>query len=104
MKTTGWVLSDEIEGFPLLLHARVLPRRAAPSRNGWADGPDYTRYWNSSKRIGAFIGARAVATEDLCIVLEHVPHTMHEWLLDHQAAAPALLGQLCSSALVARRH
>lgn len=95
VKTTGWVLGDEIDAFPLLLHARLLPRRAAPSRPGWVEGPDYVRYWNGSKRIGTFIRGRAAATEDLCIVLEHVPHTMYEWLLDHQAAAPALLAQLC---------
>lgn len=97
VKTTGWVLSDAIDSFPLLLHARILPRQAAPSRDDWADGPEYIRYWNSSKRIGAFMQARATATEDLCIVLEHVPHTMREWLLDHQDAAPSLLGQLCET-------
>jgi hypothetical protein len=97
VKTTGWVLADEIDAFPLLLHARILPRRAAPSNNGWVDGPEYVRYWNGSKRIGAFIDARRTAAEDLCIVLEHVPHTMYEWLLDHQAAAPSLLGQLCDT-------
>ena len=96
VKTTGWVLAGETDTFPLLLHARVLPRRASSS-DGWVDGPEYVRYWNSSKRIGAFIQARAAADEDLCLILEHVPHTMQTWLLDHQAAAPALLGQLCDT-------
>lgn len=97
VRTTGWVLGDEIDAFPLLLHARVVPRRPGPGRAGWVESPDYVRYWNDSKRIGAFIAARAAASEDLCIVLEHVPHTMYEWLLDHQAAAPSLLGQLCDA-------
>jgi hypothetical protein len=97
VKTTRWVLGDEIDTFPLLLHARGLPRRAARGRGGGVDGPDYVRYWNGSKRIGAFIAARADATEELCVVLEHVPHTMQSWLVDHQTDAPALLGQLCDT-------
>ena len=97
VKTTGWVLADEADAFPLLLHARVLPRRPAPSRGGWIDGPDYVRYWNGSRRIATFIRARAEATEDLCVVLEHVPHTLYDWLLDHPRDAPRLLGQLCDT-------
>ena len=102
VKTTGWVLADEIDTFPLLLHARVLPRRPRPKHGGgaddsWLNGPDYVRYWNGSKRIGDFIAARAASTEDVCLVLEHVPHALRGWLLDHQAAAPSLLGQLCDT-------
>lgn len=96
VKTTGWVLADESDGFPMLLHARLLPRRAAAA-DGWIGSADYVHYWNGSKRIGNFIRARAAATEELCLVLEHVPHTLRGWLLEHQADVPAAVGQLCDT-------
>ena len=96
VKTTGWVLADEIETFPLLLHARVLPRRARKN-DEWSSGPDYVRYWNGSKRIGAYVEARTQATEELCLVLEHVEHTLSPWLAEHQGQAPRALGQLCDT-------
>ncbi len=96
VKTTGWVLSDDTDAFPMLLHARLLPRRpAGPDER--LGGDDYIRYWNGSKRIGNFIQARAAATEELCLVLEHVPHTLHGWLLEHQADVPAAVGHLCDT-------
>ena len=96
VKTTGWVLADEIETFPLLLHARVLPRRPHKT-DEWSSGPDYVRYWNGSKRIGAYIESRNQATEELCLVLEHVDHTLAPWLAEHQDQAPNALGQLCDT-------
>jgi hypothetical protein len=98
VKTTGWVLADEIETFPLLLHARVLPRRPGKPEP-WSSGEEYVRYWNNSKRIGAYIDARNHATQELCLVLEHVPHTLSPWLAEaeHQAEAPRALGQLCDT-------
>jgi len=96
VKTTGWVLGDEAAGFPMLLHARLLTRRpSAPDER--LGGADYVRYWNDSKRIGNFIQARAAATDELCLVLEHLPHTLHGWLLDHQAEVPSAVGQLCDT-------
>ena len=93
---TGWVLAGETDGFPMLVHSRTLPRRAT-GPDAWIGGDDYVRYWNGSRRIGRYIEARAAATEELCLVLEHVPHSLHAWLVDHQGDAPRLLGRLCDA-------
>lgn len=96
VKTTGWVLADETGAFPMLLHARLLTRR--PSKpDGWIGSAGYVRYWNGSKRIGNFIQARAAATEELCLVLEYLPHTLKGWLPEHQADVPSAVGQLCDA-------
>jgi hypothetical protein len=103
VKTTGWVLAGDIQTFPLLLHARVLPRRPN-TRDEWTTGPDYVRYWNGSKRVGAYVEARTNATEELCLVLEHVPHTLEPWLAANQADAPKALGQLCDTLTFLHQH
>ena len=103
VRTTGWVLADETDAFPLLLHARVLPRRPkGPDR--WLGGDDYVRSWNGSRRIGRFIEARAAATEELCLVLEHVPWSLRDWLADHPEHVRPLLGRLCDAITVLHDH
>jgi hypothetical protein len=99
VRTTGWVLAGECEGFPLLLHHRVLRRPAAkqPPDSGWIDTPEYVRYWNGSKRLGAFIDARRVGTHELWLVLEHVPHRLFEWLGQHQEATADVTDQLLAT-------
>jgi hypothetical protein len=96
VRTTGWVVGDEIGTFPLLVHARHLPRRPGKAE-GFLGSEDYVRYWNGSRRIGRFIAERAAATEELCLVLEVVPHQLRDWLVGHQADAGPLLARLCET-------
>ena len=107
-KTTGWVLDGSWPGFPLLLHHRVLPRLPARVPNTpsstWIESPDYVRYWNSSKRIGAFLEARRTSPFELWLVLEHVPDRLFDWLRDHQDAAGAIAEHLTATVRFLHDH
>ena len=80
--------------YPALLHHRVMERPASGSSSpdGWpASLGDYVAYWNGNRRVGEFIEARGAATEELWVVLEHVPHVAWKWLLEHQERIDDLL-------------
>lgn len=82
---------------PALLHHRVMERPAtgSSSPDGWpASLGDYVSYWNGNQRIGEFIQARGAATQELWIVLEHLPHVGWKWMLDHQERVDGLLAQV----------
>lgn len=103
VKTTGWVVDGSCAGFPMLVHYRVMRRRhrgrglrkdTAPS---WVDSPEYVTYWNGSKRIASFIEARRTTPFELWLVLEHVPHTMVDWIGLHQTDAAGVVDELVAT-------
>ncbi len=92
-RTTEWVLNGEIESFPLLYHARVMPRAEE------CDDPrfkldEYVARWNGSKSVANYISARARARHDVWLILEHFPHTLGSWLPDNQGATARVVDQL----------
>jgi hypothetical protein len=100
VRTTGWVLDGSCAGFPVLLHHRVLrPRRGGKGRGAasWVVDAEYVRYWNNSKRIASFIEARRTAPFELWLVLEHLPHRMLDWILDHQTTAGEVVDELVTT-------
>lgn len=97
--TTGWVLAQQLESFPLMYHWRVLEGpsspRAAPRPAEWTDIERMTRYWGGSDAMRARLVALADAKSSLMIFLEHVPWTLSAWLErhigpQHEAMEPAL--------------
>ncbi len=91
VKTTHWVLSGAVEGFPLMYHHRILPRLDRPQ----AADPDglerYVRRWNSSPSIRRYMEDRRTARHEIVLFLEWVPHALFDRLVeDPSLAAPAL--------------
>lgn len=88
--TTGWVLAQQVESFPLMYHWRVLDGAsspgAAPRPDEWTDVERMTSYWGGSDAMRARLGALANAKSSLMIFLEHVPWTLNAWL-ERQFAA-----------------
>jgi hypothetical protein len=84
---------DGLPGFPALLHHRVMPRTLGAGPLPWSD-EEYVRYWNGSEAIGRYMRARADASHELWIVLEHVPHEVGPWLMANQHEIDAVLRQL----------
>ncbi len=83
VKTTNWVLSGEIENFPLMYHYRIVKKDKTSKKWTKVDKKshdDYVRYWNSSKRIDEYILERKKAKYEIIIFLEHFPHVMMKWL------------------------
>lgn len=104
VKTTNWVLQGAFDGFPLLYHARVLPRahRAGRRRTeGLAGGAEdmekYARRWNNSKNIMRYVEARQSASHDIWLILEHQPHAMANWLPENPARVGDAIRQVCEA-------
>ncbi|WP_405865854.1 protein kinase family protein [Streptomyces sp. NBC_00005] len=85
--TTGWVLSGAYPGFPLLHHWRILPD-APPT--GYADAfggvEGAVAHWEDSAAVRRRLEAIGRSSASLVLFLEHVPHTLAEWLGDHEDA------------------
>ncbi len=90
--TTGWVLSRQLESFPLMYHWRVLEGAAAagaaPLPNELADVEGMVSYWGGSEAMGARLQALADATASVMIFLEYLPWNLSAWLDQQLAAGP----------------
>ena len=78
------------EGFPRLLHHRVLAREPMPQPLPWTDD-EYVAYWNGNQAVGAFLRARNAATSEVWVLLEHLPQMGMFWLLGSSARIGELL-------------
>lgn len=98
--TTGWVLSQQLESFPLMYHWRVLDgaaaSRAVPLPNELADVDGMVSYWEGSEAMGERLRALAKATASVIIFLEHVPWNLSGWLDRQLAAGPGAVEAACS--------
>jgi len=82
--TTAWVLAGDYLGFPRMYHWRVLPDSPP---DGFADefgGVDgAVAHWDGSPAVRARLTDIGRSAASVVIFLEHVPHTLGEWLRDH---------------------
>ncbi|MER7923401.1 protein kinase family protein [Streptomyces sp. NPDC096057] len=93
--TTGWVVSGRFPGFPLLHHWRVLPDAGQSLPDELADVERNVAYWGGGRE---HIEALRTASASLTLFMEHLPHTLHDWLpaqlrSDDPDAACALVEQ-----------
>jgi len=97
--TTGWVLSQQLENFPLMYHWRMLEgavtARAAHLPKDLVDIEGMVRYWEGSDAMGARLKALADATASVVIFLEYVPWNLSAWLAQQLAAGPDKIESAC---------
>lgn len=78
---TRWVLAEQVDGFPLLYHSRVLPMQTAIAADeGLGDAESVVAYWGGSSAVGRRVEALAASTTSLALFLEHIPWTLGTWL------------------------
>jgi hypothetical protein len=77
--TTDWVLDGRSARFPLLHHWRVAPAEPIGAPPGEIDAT--VAYWDGSPAVHERLAAIAGATSSVVLFLEHLPQTLHEWLL-----------------------
>jgi hypothetical protein len=100
---TTWVADQQVAGFPLLYHARLLPVRTATAADeGLANTESVISYWDGSLAVGRRVDALASSTASLALFLEHIPSTLATWLSQHsdhelEAAFLAVEGQLLAT-------
>ncbi|MFJ5927004.1 protein kinase family protein [Kitasatospora sp. NPDC092948] len=91
--TTHWVLGRAHHGFPLMHHWRVLPDTPPTGfldEFGGLDGA--VAHWDGHPAVRRRLEALAGASHSLVLFLEHLPHTLADWLHDHpdRTGAPHL--------------
>jgi hypothetical protein len=84
--TTRWVLEGDHDGFPLLYHWRVLEDAGRPLPEELADVDRAVAYWGGGPQVRRRLEALESSTASLVLFLEHVPHTLHDWLAEQLAA------------------
>lgn len=73
--TTNWVLAGDHEGFPLMYHWRVLPHHGQTLPEELEQA---VAYWGPE--IAPRIEALRASTSSIALFLEHLPHSLHDWL------------------------
>ncbi len=90
--TTSWVLSGQLESFPLMVHWRVLEGQAGagtlPVPNELADVEGMVSYWGGAEAMRSRLEALADATASVMIFLEYLPWNLSAWLEQQFAAGP----------------
>ncbi len=98
--TTGWVLAQQLESFPLMYHWRVLggaaAAGAAPLPHELTDIEGMVSYWGGSEAMALRLNALADATASVVIFLEYLPWNLSEWLDQQLAAGTAALEAACA--------
>jgi len=86
--TTHWVLGGAYAGFPLMYHWRVLPDsppEGFTDEFGGVDGA--VAHWEGSPAVRDRLEAIGRSSAGLVLFLEHVPHTLADWLAERGDAA-----------------
>jgi len=92
-EATRWVLDGAIEGLPLMLARRTVPRpRPAPLAAD--EVARYREYWNGSARVARLLSEKAAAEHEVLVFLEHFEHTAAPWLERHPERLEGLLDQV----------
>lgn len=94
--TTGWVLAGDHEGFPLTYHWRALPDAGRPLPDELADVERAVASWGGGAGIRRRIEALEGSTASIVLFLEHIPHTLHDWLDGELRAGADAAERACS--------
>lgn len=78
IKTTHWVLEDEIANFPLLYHYRIMPF------SGQCKNVEINlENWGNHVNIRKYVFERAIANYELVLFLEYIPYVLETWLREN---------------------
>lgn len=98
--TTGWVLSQRLESFPLMYHWRVLEAEATtgptPLSEELRDIDGMVSYWGGSEPMRRRLETLAGATASVLIFLEHLPWNLSTWLAQQLASGPEAMASACT--------
>ena len=80
IKTTQWILDDEIATFPLMYHYRIMPFLGQRSVVDLDPHKKYVESWDNNANVGNYALDRAIANYELVLFIEYVPHVLESWL------------------------
>lgn len=82
-----------VDGFPVLLTHRVMPRSSPPPTIPWTE-EEYVHYWRDSESIGRYLRAKNVATQELWIVLADAGAPAYLWMANNPERIDEVLSQV----------
>lgn len=94
IKTSNWVLSDEISTFPLLYHYRIVPIQPSGKPPDIAAQQRMVASWNGHPGIASYLHDRSHASHELLLFLEYFPQTLKDWLIQHPDQVERALASL----------
>ncbi|MBE9079076.1 hypothetical protein IQ241_17525 [Romeria aff. gracilis LEGE 07310] len=83
IKTTHWVLEEEVATFPLMYHYRIIPYSGPRINVDRERLKGFIEYWGNSVNAGRYMLDRANANYELILFLEHFPQGLEAWLLEN---------------------
>ncbi len=95
-ETTGWVLTGQYEGFPLMYHWRVLPHPGQSLPEELADVDRAVGHWEGAPGVRRRIEALRESTASIALFLEHFPHDLHDWLRTRVSAGDEATVSACA--------
>lgn len=97
IKTTNWVLSGQIQHFPILHHHRIVQMDAAPGptdEQAESRFRSYLKGWNSSKAVEKFLVQRSKSKHQLLLFIEHIPYQVASWLPNNLRKLDGMFSQV----------
>lgn len=104
IKTTNWVLGDEVSAFPLLYHHRVIPKLSEANEVVQQELDDYIEYWGNSENLRTYMLDRVNAKYELILFLEHLPNPLNEWLIDNPDKTPWVFEEIFKTIAYLSKH
>jgi hypothetical protein len=94
IKATNWVLAGEIDTFPLMYHYRVMPVEGERGEIDLESHAGYVSYWDGNEAVGRYMLDRRNASYELVMFLEHMSHTVADWLPKNQAKVTLVIAHM----------
>lgn len=104
VKTTNWVLEGAIATFPLMYHYRIVPFSGTRADVDMERHRKYVEYWGGNANVGRYLLDRANANYELVLFLEHIPHVLQPWLLEHPGSLQRSLDDLRATIAFLRKN
>lgn len=78
IKTTNFVLTGEIDNFPLLYHYRIV--EDGPKESDITKIESYAQIWNNDRNIKIYLEDREVSTMQIILFFEHIEYNLYNAL------------------------
>jgi serine/threonine protein kinase len=102
IKTTNWVLGDQIENFPLMYHYRIIKNDNPMKKN--IDMDKYITRWNNNQNIKKYVIARDNAEYEIMICLEYFPYVLYDWFKSNTDKTESYIKQVIKTTDFLKKH
>ena len=87
-----------------MYHHRIMPFSGERVETPAERVAGYVKYWGGSESVAKLWSGRVDASHEVVIFLEHFPHVLQPWLIEHQERIPDVIDELRATIDFLRRH